>query len=245
MATRDDVLARRRVDVDGVDRLGAGRDLVHVDGRAGEEHRPALGDGDHRDRVRLALGRQARPFERVDRDVHGRPVAVADLLAVEEHRRLVLLALADHDDAVHRDRVEHYAHPVDRGLVGGLLVAPADPPARAERGGLRHADELEREIAVRAVPGTSLLDGRLRHRPRSYIRSGASTPTRSRQRAITVCVARQSAEPERLRLALEHAVVVVEAVEVVRDADRVRRDRLRPAPLRRLGDDRREARRAA
>ena len=187
-----DVLARRRVDVDGVDRLGAGRDLVHVDGGTGEEHRPALGDGDHRDRVGLALGRQARSLEWVDRDVHGRPVAVADLLAVEEHRRLVLLALADHDDAGHRDGVEDYAHAVDRSLVGGLLVAPADPPARAERGGLRHADELEREVAVRAVPGTSLLDGRLRHRPRSYIRSGASTPTRSRQRAITVCVATQS-----------------------------------------------------
>src|SRR2546430_11519035 len=37
------------------------------------------------------------------------------------------------------------------------------------------------------------------------------------------------AEPERLLLALEHAVLVVEAVEVVGDADRVRRDRLRPA----------------
>ena len=49
--------------------------------------------------------------------------AVADVLAVVEHRRLVLLALADHDDAVHRDRVEHVAHRVDGRLVGGLLVA--------------------------------------------------------------------------------------------------------------------------
>ena len=70
-----------------------------------------------------------------------------------------------------------------------------------------------------------------------HIRSGASTPIRSRQRAITICVARTSAEPERLRLALEHAVLVVEAVEVVGDADRVRRQRLRPAPLDRLRDD--------
>ena len=52
-------------------------------------------------------------------------------------------------------------------------------------------------------------------------------------------------EPERLLLALEHAVLVVEAVEVVGDADRVLRDPLRPALLRRVGDDRREARRAA
>src|SRR5512133_574758 len=46
-------------------------------------------------------------------------------------------------------------------------------------------------------------------------------------------------EPERLRLAPQHAVLVVEAVEVVGDADRVDRNRLRPPPFRRLrGDDR-------
>ena len=77
------------------------------------------------------------------------PGAVADLLAVEEHRRLVLLALADDDDAAHRDRVEHQPHRVDRGLVGGDLVAAPDP-ARRERGGrLGDADELEREVPVR------------------------------------------------------------------------------------------------
>src|SRR5690242_9882446 len=36
-------------------------------------------------------------------------------------------------------------------------------------------------------------------------------------------------EPERLLLALEHAMLVVEAVEIVGDADRMGRDRLRPA----------------
>ena len=34
----------------------------------------------------------------------------------------------------------------------------------------------------------------------------------------------------------EHAALVVEAVEVVGDADRVIRERVRAAPLRRLGD---------
>ena len=47
-------------------------------------------------------------------------------------------------------------------------------------------------------------------------------------------------EPERLLLALEHAVLVVEAVEVVRHADRVLRDRLRPAFRDRLLGDGRE-----
>src|SRR5437868_9873533 len=41
-------------------------------------------------------------------------------------------------------------------------------------------------------------------------------------------------EPECLLLALEHAVLVVEAVEVVGDADRIGGNALRPPPLRRL-----------
>src|SRR3712207_7289212 len=57
--------------------------------------------------------------------------------ALPIYRRLVLLALADHDDAVHRDAVDHQPHRVDGGLVGSDLVAAADPPARGERGGLR------------------------------------------------------------------------------------------------------------
>ena len=96
-----EVLGRRRVDVDRVGRLGPDGDLVHVQRRAREEHRPALGDGDDGDRVRHPERREPRPLERVDGDVDLGPDAVADLLAVEEHRRLVLLALADDDDAAH------------------------------------------------------------------------------------------------------------------------------------------------
>ena len=147
------VLGRRRVDVDHVDRVRAGRDLLHVDRGAREEHRAALGDGDHGDRVRLPERRQARPLERVDGDVDLGAFALPHLLAVVEHRRLVLLPLADHDDAVHDDGVEHRAHRVDRGLVGGQLVAAADPAAGAHGGGLGDADELEREVAIRPAGG--------------------------------------------------------------------------------------------
>ncbi len=77
-----------------------------------------------------------------------RAAAVADVLAVVEHGRLVLLALSDHDDAVHRDRVEHRAHRVDRRLIGGDLVAGARPAGGGERGGLGDADELEGEVAI-------------------------------------------------------------------------------------------------
>ena len=47
-------------------------------------------------------------------------------------------------------------------------------------------------------------------------------------------------EPERLLVGSEHLHFVVEAVEVVGDLDRVGRDPLRPALLRRLADDVRE-----
>ncbi len=75
-------------------------------------------------------------------------MAGADLLAVEEHRRLVLLPLADHDDAVHLDGAEHQPHRVDGGLVGLLLLAPPDPAGRSERRRFGDADELEGEVAV-------------------------------------------------------------------------------------------------
>ncbi len=177
-----EVLGRRRVDVDRVRRVRADGDLVHVQRSAREEHRPALRDGDHGDRVRHAEGGEARPLERVDGDVHLGAGPVADLLAVEEHRRLVLLTLSDDDDAAHRDRIEHEAHRVDRRLVGCDLVPAPDPARREGRGRLGDANELERKVPVRY----------LAHVERSYIRSGASTPTRSRQRAMTACVAAHS-----------------------------------------------------
>ena len=49
----------------------------------------------------MPLRGQRRALERVDGDVDLRRRAVADVLAVVEHRRLVLLALADDDEAVH------------------------------------------------------------------------------------------------------------------------------------------------
>ena len=166
---RADVLGRARVDVDRVRRLRPDRDLVHVERRAGVEHRAALGDGDHGDRVRLAERGQPRALERVDGDVDRRAAAVADLLAVVEHRRLVLLPLADHDDAVHAHGVEHEAHRVDRGAVGLLLLAPADPAGRGERRRFGDADELEGEVAV----------GGGAHAPPTLLGRGASADLRN------------------------------------------------------------------
>ena len=141
-------LGQRAVEVEEVGDLGTAGDLLHVDDRARVEHRAALGQRDHRERARHAERGQARPLERIDRDVDLRWRAVADVLAVVEHRRLVLLALADHHDAVHRHRLEHVAHGVDRGLVGSLLVAAADHPSRGQRRRLGHPDEFEGQVPI-------------------------------------------------------------------------------------------------
>jgi hypothetical protein len=124
------------------------RDLVHVDGGARVEHRPPLGERYHRERVRLADRGQACPVDRVHGDVARGTLAVAHRLAVVEHRRFVLLALADHDDAVHRDRIDHQAHRVHGGLVGADLVTAPDPPAGGKGSRLGHAYELERAVPV-------------------------------------------------------------------------------------------------
>ena len=143
-----DVLGDGQADVDDVGGLGAGGELVHVEDGGGVVHRPAVGDGHDGDGVVHALGRQRRAVDGVDGDVDLGAGAVADLLAVVEHRGVVLLALADDDDAVHADRGDHRAHRLDRGAVGLVLLAAADPPASGHRRCLGHPDQLEGEVAV-------------------------------------------------------------------------------------------------
>ncbi len=130
-----EVLGRRLVEID--DALGqaaADGDLVHVDvGRI--EEAAVLGHGDDGQRIGQALGGDGRALERIERDVDlGRAgLGQPDLLADIEHRRLVALALADHDGAVDGERVQRRAHGVDRGLVGLLLVATAHQLGGAAR----------------------------------------------------------------------------------------------------------------
>ena len=135
-------------DVDGLAALGSGRDLLHVDARAGIEHRASFGNGDDRQRVVFAARRQPCAVDRIDRDVHRRRLSGTDVLAVVEHRRFVLLPLADDDDPVDGDGVEHQAHGVDGGSVRGVLVA-APHPARCRKGGrLRASNEVEGKVPI-------------------------------------------------------------------------------------------------
>ena len=122
----DDVFFRRRVEVDGAFGIArADGDLIHVAvGRV--QQRAGFRHGDRRNRARHVLGAERGPFQRIDCDIDLGSGLVADLLADEQHRRLVDLALADHYRAVDRQFVQLATHGVDGGLVGRLLLpAPA------------------------------------------------------------------------------------------------------------------------
>ena len=148
-----DVGRRRRVDVHHVGRGRAGGQLGHVEHRGRVVHRAAVGHRQDRDRVRHPVGAQPGAVDRVDGDVAGRAGAVADLLAVEQHRRVVLLALADDHHAAHRHRVDQHPHRVHRGPVGPVLVTAAHPPGGGHRRGLGHPGQLEGQVAVGGMGG--------------------------------------------------------------------------------------------
>jgi hypothetical protein len=137
----------RHVDVDDAARPPSHDQLVHVV-HVGREHGPPLGQRHHRQRSGLAVGGEARPVDGIHGDVDLGFQPVADLLAEEEHRRLVLLALADHDGAAHVDRGQPGPHGVDRPLVGLFLHAPALERSRGEGGALGHAQQLEGEVPI-------------------------------------------------------------------------------------------------
>ena len=136
------------VKVEQIGDVACSRQLLHVDAGAGVEHRPARRNGDHGQRARHSLRCQRRSFERIDRNVDLRVGAVADVLSVEEHRRLILLTLADYNDTVHRNRVEHKAHRVNGGLIGSQLVAHAHQSRRRERSGFGYAHQFKGEISI-------------------------------------------------------------------------------------------------
>src|SRR5215216_6351070 len=144
---RLEVVRDRRVQVDRLSRLGSHGDLLHVHARPGVEHRSPLREGDHGDGIGAAEGGERGPVDGVDGDV-ARWATGTDLLAVVEHRRLVLLALTDDDDTVHGDVVEHEPHGIHGGLIGRLLVAPTHPAPGGEGGRLGHAGQLHGEVAV-------------------------------------------------------------------------------------------------
>ena len=79
-------------------------------------------------------------------------VAVADLLAVVEHRRLVLLALADDHHPAHGHGADRACAWRPRPRRRRRSCRPADPAAGGHRGGLGHPDQFQGQVAVRCLP---------------------------------------------------------------------------------------------
>ena len=141
-----------QVDVDDVLGRGPDGDFVHVEDLDRHVHRAAAGHRDNGDGAREALREQRRAVDWVDGDVELGVGAVADDFAVVEHRRFVLLALADYDDAFHGDALQRVAHGVDRGLVDQLLVALAHMNRGSHRSRLGHSYQLHRQVAFHCLP---------------------------------------------------------------------------------------------
>ena len=144
---RHDVVGGFGVEID--DAFGESRpdgDLVHIDvGRV--QQRSGFRHGHDGDRIGKRLGAQRGAFQRIERDVDLQP-ARADLLADEQHGRLVALALADHHGAVDGKQIERPAHAFDGRLVRRVLVAPSGQLEGAHGGGFRHAHRFQRENAI-------------------------------------------------------------------------------------------------
>ena len=143
-----DVLLDGQAQVHEVRGLRAHHHLLHIEHGRRVIHRAALSNREHAQRVVVAQRRQAGAVDGVDRHVHDGAGTVAHLFAVEQHGRFVLLALADHDGAVHAHSVHEGAHRVDGGAVGPVLVAEAHPAAAGDGRGFGNADELECEVAI-------------------------------------------------------------------------------------------------
>ena len=106
-----------------------------------------LGQRHGGDGVRPALGGQRGAFQRINRDIHRR-AATADLLADEQHRGLIHLALADHHGAVDLHGIEGLPHRLHRGAIGLVLLAQTNPARRRQRRRLGHPYQLHRQVTV-------------------------------------------------------------------------------------------------
>ena len=109
-----------------------------------------------------ARARTARALHRIDGDVDAQALAAADVLAVEQHRRLVLLALADHHDPVHLHRASMWR--IASTAAWSAAILSPDPTQRAAA------------MAAASVTRTS---------SRARFRSGTSVTARKHTSALT------------------------------------------------------------
>ena len=117
------------------------------------QQRAAWGHGNHGQRVRHVFGGQRGAFQGVQRDIHRRAFAGANLFADVEHRGLVTLAFADHHDTRDVEKVQLVAHGVDGGLIGGLFIAASNQFSRSQGRRLGHAGKAQRKKTVLKLRG--------------------------------------------------------------------------------------------
>jgi hypothetical protein len=146
----DDVFVSRCIEIDNVFRVTRPhRDLVHIDVGCMQK-RAVLRQSERGDGARHILGAKRRALQWIDRNIDFRSGSGADLLADEQHRRLIHLALADHNRAIDRKAAEFAAHGIDGGLVGFLFRAATAQPGGGNCGALGHPHYLKRQSAIEA-----------------------------------------------------------------------------------------------
>ena len=143
------VLGDRRFDVDLALRRRPDSDLVHVDEWPWVEHRAARRNGHGREGVVGTVGQGTRAVNRINSNVHLRPSPRADALTVEQHRGMILLALADDNDRIHLNGIQHQSHRFNRGTVSSDLIAATHLTTGRQCGRLGHAHQFQRQVACR------------------------------------------------------------------------------------------------
>lgn len=81
-------------------------------------------------------------------DVDAGPPPRADQVAVVQHRCSVFLSFADDNSSGDIDGGKIGTQCINRCCVGGILIAAADPPLRADRGRFRSVNKLQCDAAV-------------------------------------------------------------------------------------------------
>ena len=169
-----DVLGDRVADVDDVGGLGAGDELLHVEHRGRVVHRAAR-RRPPAPRWRCSCPwrpawcrRSGRPRRRTRGRCRRRPArrCRASGRCPSRPRR----SPRRRASPTVRDQ---RAHRVDRGAVGAVLVAAADPAAGGHGGGLGDPDQLEGEVAVGRLGCPACSDGRFSSVMRASSRGGA------------------------------------------------------------------------
>jgi hypothetical protein len=97
------------------------------------------------DRQRIGLSHcgHACAFDGIDGNIHRIAQPGTDVFADIQHRGFINLTFTDHDPAINIHPVEHNAHGIDGGTVGGVFVAASQPFITRKCGGFGNAGKFD------------------------------------------------------------------------------------------------------